>query len=326
MKKLLALVLCAGMLAGCGSSTSTSKVGMASITSMKLVDASADAEGQIQANTVIAAVVLDKDGKIVDVQIDAAQNSGKFDATGAITSDATAATPTKGEKAEDYGMKKASSIEKEWFEQVDALEAWMTGKTIDEVKAIEVDEAGKATNEDLTTSVTIGVNDFVAAVVKAAENAVEVEGVATVGMASATSMKFTDASADAEGSVQANTTYEVVALDKDGKVVAVDIDVAQNKASFSTEGTITSDAAAATLTKVEKGADYGMAKASSIGKEWFEQADALEAWMTGKTLEEIKAIEVNETGVPTSEDLTSSVTIKTTDYITVLEKAVANAK
>ncbi|MGL5540873.1 MAG: hypothetical protein ACRDBX_04460, partial [Erysipelotrichaceae bacterium] len=228
MKKLLALILCAGVLAGCGASSKTYKVGVASVTSMKLADATAEKEGQVQANTTYASVVLDKDGKIVDVAIDVAQNSGKFNAAGEVTTDAAAATPTKREKGDDYGMKKASAIGKEWFEQADALEAWMIGKTIDEVKNLERDEAGVPTTEDLTSSVTIKTNDYINAVVAAAENAVEVKGVAKVGTTSETSLKMAAATAEKEGSIQANTTFGVVAYDKDGKVLMANIDVAQN--------------------------------------------------------------------------------------------------
>ncbi|MGL5978608.1 MAG: hypothetical protein ACRCZJ_06420 [Erysipelotrichaceae bacterium] len=324
MKKLLALVLCAGLLAGCGSSSSTTyKVGTGSVTSMSLRDASEDTTGRVQANTTYAAVVLDKDGKIVEVQIDVAQNNGTFTTEGTI--DAADPKGTKKELGDAYGMKGNSGIGKEWFEQIASLEEWMVGKTIDEVKAIAVNESGVPTSEDLTSSVTIKTNDYIAAVVKAVEASVEVSGVAKLGSASITALKAADASADADGSVQANTTIETIALDKDGKVLYANIDVAQNTAKFDAAGVITSDAAAATPTKKEKGDAYGMKGNSGISKEWFEQAASLEEWMTGKTATEVEAIAVDENGVPTSEDLTSSVTIKTNDYIATFKAAVAAA-
>ncbi len=66
--------------------------------------------------------------------------------------------------------------------------------------------------------------------------------------------------------------------------------------------------------KKDLGPDYGMVKASVIGKEWFEQIEALENWMIGKTVAEItgltvKEVDENHKAVPDVPELTSSVTI-----------------
>ena len=47
-------------------------------------------------------------------------------------------------------------------------------------------------------------------------------------------------------------------------------------------------------TKHELKEDYGMAKVSEIGKEWFEQMEAFQDWMAGKTKEEITGLAVKE--------------------------------
>ncbi|MFQ8581145.1 MAG: hypothetical protein ACLSA6_00720 [Holdemania massiliensis] len=57
-------------------------------------------------------------------------------------------------------MIKASAIGKEWHQQAEALEAWMTGKTIEEIMNLPVGEDGKTTEADVMTSCTIGVSDF----------------------------------------------------------------------------------------------------------------------------------------------------------------------
>lgn len=320
MKKLLALVLCLGLVSGCSTSASTTKVGTGSITSFKTADASTEKDGQVQVNTTIASVGLDKDGKITYVNFDVAQNSGKVDTTGAVS--VSEDTKTKKEKGADYGMVKASNIGKEWFEQIASFETYIVGKTLDEVKAIELSE-GVATSEDLTSEVTIKLTDYIAALEKAVANAQEVSGVAKIGTASYTTMKATSATAEKAGSVQANVTYGVVAMDKNDKVVYAGFDVAQNKGEVSSTGTVS--VSADTPTKVEKGDAYGMKKASAIGKEWYEQMASFEAWMVGKTSEEILNIEVDDTGVTTVEDLTSSVTIKLSDYLATFEKAITNA-
>ena len=65
-----------------------------------------------------------------------------------------------------------------------------------------------------------------------------------------------------------------------------------------------------------------MKKASSIGKEWFEQAAALLTdWMKGKTVEEIKAVNTEEDA-----DLKASVTVGVDSYLKTLEEASNKAK
>ena len=78
---------------------------------------------------------------------------------------------TKQELGEEYGMKAASSIGKEWNEQADAFAAYCVGKTIEEVSGIAVSEAGKAEEADLASSVTISVADFISLVTEAVDNA-----------------------------------------------------------------------------------------------------------------------------------------------------------
>ena len=341
MKKLLVLLV-VGLLAvtsltGCAA-PKTYKFGTGSYTTVSAKPAVAAstgvdaADGQVQVTTVYAAVLLDDAGKIVYVDIDAAQNKGTFDATGAVVK--AEAAPTKQEKGNDYGMKGASAIGKEWFEQIEALKAYFVGKTIEEIKAIEVyekDASHKAVpaGEDLKTSVSISIEGYVAAVEKAVANAVEVKGVAKVGVGSVASVSGKAAVAAAEGvdaaagQIQTNVTFTGVAFDKDGKVLVALLDVAQNKGTFDATGAIVK--AEAAPTKQEKGADYGMKGASAIGKEWNEQANALTAYFVGKTADEVAAIAVDAEGVVTVEDLKTSVSVGIDEYLASFAKAVANA-
>lgn len=329
MKKLLVLVV-VGLLAltgltGCAA-PKTYKFGTGSSTTVSGRAATADAAGRVQVTSVYAAVLLDDAGKIVYVDIDAAQNQGTFDAMGAIV--AAEAAPTKTEKAGDYGMKGNSAIGKEWFEQMAALEAYMVGKTIEEIKAIPVEEKDAShkavpTGEDLKTSVSISIEGYVAAVEAAVKNAVEVKGVAKVGVGSVTSVSGRAATADAAGRIQTNVTFMGVAMDKDGKVLVSLLDVAQNQGTFDAMGAVV--AANAAPTKKEKGADYGMKGASAIGKEWFEQAAGLEAYLVGKTAAEVEAIEIDGEGVVVAEDLKTSISVGIDEYLAAFAKAVANA-
>jgi len=63
-----------------------------------------------------------------------------------------------------------------------------------------------------------------------------------------------------------------------------------------------------------------MKKASSIGKEWDEQAAAFCAYVTGKTVSEAAGIAVNEKGAPAGADLASSVTVGIGDFLSLIEK------
>ena len=347
MKKLLVLLV-VGLLAvtsltgcaapktykfGTGSSTTVSaKAAVAAVAATKDTAAVEAAPGQVEVTSVYAAVLLDDAGKIVYVDIDSAQNKGTFDAAGAVVK--AEAAPTKTEKAGDYGMKGASAIGKEWFEQMAALEQYFVGKTLEDIKAIEVyekDASLKAVpaGEDLKTSVSISIEGYVAAVEKAIANAVEVKGVAKVGVGSVASVSGKNAVAAstgveaAPGRIETNVTFTGVAFDKDGKVLVALLDVAQNQGTFDATGAVVK--AEAAPTKQEKGADYGMVKASAIGKEWFEQANALTAYFVGKTADEVKAIAVDAEGVTTVEDLKTSVSVGIDEYLASFAKAVANA-
>lgn len=71
-----------------------------------------------------------------------------------------------------YGMKSASSMEKEWYEQADAIEEYITGKTAEEISGIAVGEDNRALDvPDLTSVATVRFNVFQEAVVRAIQNA-----------------------------------------------------------------------------------------------------------------------------------------------------------
>ena len=93
----------------------------------------------------------------------------------------------------------------------------------------------------------------------------------------------TSATADAAGKAAINVVFVGVLLDEAGKIAQCEIDYIPAAINFTAEGKISSDRTAPIQSKQELGFDYGMKKASGIGKEWFEQADALAAYVVGKT-------------------------------------------
>ncbi len=356
MKKSLALVLVLALavvsLAGCtGGAPATptaTKVGLGNITSIaKSKDYSVDATGKetlasAQVDTVMAAVAFDKDGKVFSVKIDTAQTKVNFDKAMKVTSDKAAHIKSKVELGDEYAMKAVSTIGKNWFEQIAELEKWMVGKTVDEIKALKVkqrDASHVAVPDvpELTSLVTITVEEYLEAVEEAWEEAKDVQGAVKVGLGVETSIaKSKDYSVDAAGketlpAAQVDTVMTATAFDKDGKVVGVVIDTAQTKVNYDKDGKVTSDKAAHVPSKVELGDAYAMKAVSTIGKNWFEQIAELEKWMVGKTVDEIKALKVKQrdashVAVPDVPELTSLVTITVEEYLEVVEKAYNTAK
>lgn len=283
-----------------------------------------DGKATAQQNVTFAVVGLDAEGKIADVKIDVAQD--KVPVTDGVV-EAPAEYKTKKELGADYGMVGASGIGKEWFEQIAAVEDYMIGKTPEEVAATPLDESGVTTDADLLTGATVKLNGYLAAVANAVENATDVTTEAvSVGAQANTALGHStvDATADAGAAVQFETTMVGVALDAEGKVAWAYTDVAQNTVAFNADGTLSTDVSVPGTTKQALGAEYGMVGASSIGKEWNEQADAFSAWTVGKTADEISALPVEE-GKTTDADLMSSVTVTISKWVATAAEAVQNA-
>lgn len=165
MKKVLALTLVAVLLAGCGAASVKTGLGH-NISIAKSKDATAEAEGLAQVDTVMAAVTVDSANKILGVTIDTAQVKVNFDTAGKITTDLAKTPETKVELGYDYGMKKAGSA-REWFEQIAELEKWMVGKSVDKITAIK--EASE--DADLKSKVSITISNYQNAVAEAVANA-----------------------------------------------------------------------------------------------------------------------------------------------------------
>lgn len=304
------------------------KTGLAVLSTIAKSKDAGEKDGLAQVDSTVVAVTVDKDGKIVECKIDVAQTKMNFSKDGKLTTPKDTVFKTKQELGPDYGMKNASGIKKEWNEQADAFAAYVKGKTVAEIKGITLDEEGKPTDKELTASVTVHVNEFVDAIEKAVNNAKDIGAKAgdKLGLGISTNMsKSADATAEKEGLAQAYSSYTATTFGADGKITSCIIDASQTNVNFTTAGKVTTDLKAEFKTKNELGPEYGMAKASGIKKEWFEQADALAKYVVGKTAAEVKGIAVSE-GVPTDKELTASVTMHITDYMTIIEKASANAK
>ena len=129
---------------------------------------------------------------------------------------------------------------------------------------------------------------------------------------------------------QADLTVAAVTLDAEGKIAAVKFDCIQVKTKIDATGTIAADTPTEFKTKRELGYDYNMKGTSAGigviegGAEWFEQADALEAFCVGKTIEEVKAA-VGADGKPADENLLLGCTMTVSGFVVALDKAVTEA-
>ena len=92
----------------------------------------------------IANVIL-KDGEITSVLLDRISLQGE----------------DSKEKYDNYGIKRVSSINKDWWEQVAYFEEWMLKNG---VEAVKYDKDGHAENVDLISGATIGIDDLTIAV------------------------------------------------------------------------------------------------------------------------------------------------------------------
>ena len=203
-------------------------------------------------------------------------------------------------------------------EQLSALRA-----AVEELKGVAVNADGQATDADLAASVTLSITDFIAGIERAVNNAEHLGARKgdKLALTSVTNMaKSKDASAEGDGLAQAYATVAAVTLNGD-TVTSCFIDAVQANVKFDAAGKITTDLTAAQPSKNELGDAYGMKKASSIGKEWYEQAAAFSAYVTGKTVSEVSGIAVDDHESPTDADLAASVTIGIGEFQTLIEKA-----
>ena len=148
------------------------KTGLGTVISASVTEEDKENEkgASVQINTNMMAVALDENGVIVAAILDVAQQKAAFDLEGVA---GEVDLRTKVEKEGDYGMKGVSGIGNEYFEQAKALTDWMTGKTVEEGLAMptyerDANHTACPDVEDLKSSVTITVGDYLKALEEAA--------------------------------------------------------------------------------------------------------------------------------------------------------------
>jgi hypothetical protein len=321
MKKIIALALCLMMAAALvpASAEGTLKTGLAAVVAMEPTDATENKDGQVRNEVTIAAVAIDEQGVIVDCKIDAYRSDIKFDAKGAFTQPLDTAFKSKMAMGAEYGMG-AVAPKGEWDAQAAGFAAYCIGKTADQIRGIAVEGGKPAASEvDILATTTITIGDFVGAVVKAADKAEDRGAKAgdTLYLTSVANMSSSKAATEnKDGTAQFDCTY--AAITKAGETItSIVIDAVQCKASISGEGKVTSDTTAEVPSKLEKGDAYGMGSVAPKG-EWYQQIAGFNAYVTGKTAEEVTGIAVGEDGKPTDADLTATTTINIAEFLELI--------
>ena len=301
------------------------KTGLAlvSVVSSSSKAATADADGLAQADTTFAAVLVDGDGVIKDCLIDCVQTKIAVSATGEILTAADTAFDSKIVLDDAYDMRKASPIGAEWDEQANFLADYVTGKTLDEVKGIAIDDGGKPTDADITTGCTMNIAEILTAVENAVANAkvlgAGVDDTLYMNCNAIVSSSSKAASADGDGNAQADVTVGAYTLDASGVITSCYLDCVQAKIAVTAAGEIASEVGTSYDSKLVLDDAYDMRKASPIGAEWDEQAWSFAAYATGKTPADIAGVAVDENGHPTSADITSGCTMNVVDFIAVIK-------
>lgn len=187
MKKFLSLLTAIALsvsLSACGSATDNNsntdnidstayRVGIGSYTTTESSYSSVEGENGLGVvSTTYATVIFDSNDIIKKVYIDQVESKVNFDSKGQLVTNGTMTDiRTKRELGDEYGMKNASPIGKEWYEQVNSIESWLVGKNIKDIAngAMNNNMYGNDTSAD---SVASGIDGAASDIASGAENIV----------------------------------------------------------------------------------------------------------------------------------------------------------
>ena len=111
------------------------RVGVGSYTTTEDSYSSVEGEnGKGVVSTTYATVIFDENDIIRKVYIDEVESKIYFDSNGNLANnDTMKQIRSKRELGDEYNMKVASGIGKEWYQQINSLESWLVGKNIAEI-------------------------------------------------------------------------------------------------------------------------------------------------------------------------------------------------
>jgi hypothetical protein len=300
-----------------------------------------------EVSATVATVVLDNAGKIVACRVDAIQNKFTLAEDGTFT---IGNTKTKVELGYNYNMAAfghsliGNEKAKEWFEQGAAFEAWVVGKTANEIKNMKLQTMSNgyviADEADLLNAgCTISIEELRDAVVKACNDAQGVSfktaGTFTLGLAANSADSDSKAATEeADGAIQVYSDIACTVV-ADGKILATLNDAIQPKVTFDATGAVTGTSFKGTKRELKEGYNMAAFGHSLVGNEkvveWYLQSAAFSAHVTGMTKAQLKAMptQTASNGYVISNDqelLNAGCTMSIDAIIDVVAKAIDNAK
>ena len=304
-----------------------------------------------QINATAATVVLDDAGKIVACRIDTIQNKFVAGEDGVSYDN----LKTKRELGYDYKMSAfgtsliGNAKVKEWFEQAEAFEAWVVGKTVAQIKNMKTQVAGDhgyviANEQDLLDAgCTISIEEFRDAVAKACNDAqgttFKTSETFTLGLAINNGDNGSALAEEGGYTVKMNSDIAATVV-AGGKILASLNDAMQPQVVVDAEGNVTEASvgkgAGIIKTKRELKEDYKMAAFGAPNveggtvKEWYIQSAAFSNHVVGMTKAQVKGMTttlVNNHYISTDADLLAAgCTMQITGIMDVVAKSMDNAR
>ena len=224
----------------------------------------------------VAAIVTDKDGKIVALRLDTLDYTAKVDENGALV---IAKPQTKMELGSNYGMASWGGAIAEWDAQAKHFESYVTGMTLEQVLAITNDMQSPDAPADLVAGCTISssVPEFKNAIKKAFDNQYKTTftTTGTVKLGVAITPAVSDTSDNDNNLITLKYGYSAIA-EAEGKIVGAILDESENVLKVEIENKAITLAAWNSgnklQIKLEQGDNYGMVAWGGANGEWYAQA------------------------------------------------------
>ncbi len=279
----------------------------------------ATAQSGAKVTNTVAALVIGEDGKIVSCRIDCIDVSATLLEDGTV--DASKTYQSKAELGDAYDSYSPMPAGR-WYQQAQAFETYVTGKTQAEVTGIAL-EAGKT---DLIAGCSIAVSDFVKAVDNAFKSAHKISFKTASEIKVGVAVCADVAPATKNDAVLAKYTADFAAtVTVDGKIVASVIDSNEVNSTITGEEVTENNETKIVYTfadivnpgtKLEQGDAYDSYSPMPSGR-WYQQVEAFAATAVGKTAAEVAGLATE--GV-------AGCSIYAGGYKAALEKAVTNAR
>lgn len=217
------------------------KIGFAVVSTTGRSTSVTDSNGNARADCYAIAVLLDRQERIVNCYIDLVQSQAQFDAQGKVLTQQDVLFQSKNELETQPDTNAVAESGKEWSSQARFFADYVTGKTIDEVKGIPVNEYGVPADMNLAASVNISVMDMVSGLEKAVLTAQDLgaDGSDRLGVGIIAAISDTlDAGARRDGQVEFYAVYAAATFTEDGMVTSCIFDSSRNAVLFDNHGNL----------------------------------------------------------------------------------------